>query len=124
MTNEQIKQAYVVGKAAKGIIRYREFQKQAMMKQAADPSKSTLGDYAVPTLTGAGITSLIGALIQAAQGKDILKGMLVGAIPGGIAGAGYQAAGGWDGLKNMFKPTESTTSSAPGGTPAPKSKGN
>ena len=113
MTNEQIKQAYVVGKAAKGIIRYREFQKQAMMKRAGTeegaptkPAKpdngSFLGGYGVPVGVGAGTGAILGALIQAARGKSILNGLLVGGGIGGLGGAGYQAMGGIEGAKQAL----------------------
>lgn len=129
MTNEQIKQAYVIGKAAKGVLRFRAFQKQAMMKQAvggvpsddpaahggkktdsAPPAGGTpvktestpktdnpaikepyKSDYTTTTLAGSGIGAIMGALIQAARGKDILNGLLVGGGLGGLGGAGYNA---------------------------------
>lgn len=137
MTNEQIKQAYVVGKAAKGVLRYRYLQKQAMMKQAGqdqqsgspdyeaplpDPpnrnsadavDKGFLGGYGVPTLTGSAVGSILGALIQAARGKDVLSGLLVGGGLGGLGGAGYQAYSSGDYKKLFPDNTPSTTQATP-----------
>ena len=97
MTNEQIKQAYVISKAAKGVKRYHTLQKEAMQKQAGDgtsawdTAKQIAGDYAMPTLVPAGIAGILGAIINGAQGKSMLKGLLGYGAAGAFGGAGYKA---------------------------------
>lgn len=128
MTNEQIKQAYVIGKAARGVLRYKYLQKQAMLqkraKETAAPAatgndtlaamKALAGEYALPVGASSAAAALLGALIQGARGKSILKGLLVGGGLGGIAGAGGKAL--YDALPAATSP-DATSAAAASPTP-------
>lgn len=94
MTNEQIKQAYVISRAARGVKRYHTLQKQAMQKQAEgawDTVKQVASDYAKPVGIPMGIGAILGAIINGAQGKSMLKGLLSGGAIAGLGSAGYKA---------------------------------
>ncbi|MBQ2619789.1 MAG: hypothetical protein IJF84_00450 [Thermoguttaceae bacterium] len=82
---QMIKRAYVRGLAARGIYRARLRQKQAA---------GGLKDYAISGGIGAAgggaLGSLIGALVQYARGKNVLRGAGIG----GAAGAGAGLLGG------------------------------
>ena len=120
MTNEQIKQAYVISRAARGVKRYHQLQKEAMQKQAVDgasawdTAKQIAGDYAAPVGIPTAIGSILGAIISGAQGKSMLKGLLSGGAIAGLGSAGYKALND-NGLLN-FKNTERAPS--PEDTPA------
>ena len=97
MTENQIKQAYVTGLAARGLL--RQMYKQAeMQKQAGgmDVAKS----YAKYTGAGAGIGAIVGALIQIARQKSLMTGALVGAGIGGGIGAGQRGLNSIDAYRN------------------------
>ena len=92
MTPNELNQAYVIGVAARGVLRAREFQKQAMMKQASNPAQfSDLATYGKSVGIPAGVAAILGALINGARGKSILNGALIGGGIGGLAGLGHQA---------------------------------
>ena len=84
-----IKRAYVRGLAARGIYRARLRQKQAA---------GGLKDYAISGGIGAAgggaLGSLIGALVQYARGKNVLRGAGIGGATGAgaglLGGLGYQ----------------------------------
>lgn len=108
MTENQIKQAYVTGLAARGLL--RQMYKQAAEAEA-DGAKGwgfsgaggpdPVGDdpnfgmdmaksYIKYTGTGAGLGAIIGTLIQLARQKSLVTGALVGAGIGGGIGAGHR----------------------------------
>ena len=104
--NTLIKQAYVRGLAARGLLRQYIMQKQAttttmenpeVVKNYAEPAidelgkKDSLTDYAVYGGVGAGAGAGLGALIQAIRKQDILPGALWGAGIGGGLGLGTRA---------------------------------
>lgn len=96
MTQNELNQAYVIGTAARGILRCRAIQKQAMMKQAAGDTireiESPLAAYSQSIGMPAGLGAILGAIIQGARGKSILNGLLIGGGAGGLAGLGHQLA--------------------------------
>ena len=106
MTNEQIKQAYVTGLAARGLL--RQMCKQA---EGADPGsygfrdykgdkyyeegKGNFGldiakDYAAYGAGGAGLGAIIGSLIALARQKSLVSGALVGGGVGAGIGLGHR----------------------------------
>ena len=119
MTDNQIKQAYVTGLAARGIL--RQMVKQAVEKAKDAPAKEPtpagpgafgFRDYAGDAAyapgkkrsfgmdmaedylqyggAGAGIGAIIGALIQIARQKSVMTGALVGAGVGGGVGLAHR----------------------------------
>lgn len=97
MTENQIKQAYVTGLAARGLLR-QMYKQAAMQKQAGgmDVAKS----YAKYTGAGAGLGAIIGTLIQIARQKNLMTGALVGAGIGGGIGAGQRGLNSIDAYRN------------------------
>ncbi len=89
MTENQIKQAYVTGLAARGLL--RQMYKQAAMQKQAGKGMDIAKGFAQYTGAGAGLGAIIGALIQIARQKSIMTGALVGAGIGGGLGAGQKA---------------------------------
>lgn len=102
--NTLIKQAYVRGLAARGLLRQYIMQKQAA--EIKDPNladqvgkvidqadnKNSWKDWAMYGGIGAGSGAAIGALIQALRKKNILLGAGIGGGIGGSLGLGARAA--------------------------------
>lgn len=86
---QMIKRAYVRGLAARGIYRARLRQ-----KQAAGGLKNYAISGGIGAAGGGALGSLIGALVQYARGKNVLRGALAGGGIGGglglLGGLGYQ----------------------------------
>ena len=97
MTDNQIKQAYVTGLAARGLL--RQMRKQAAGEKSS-PGWDIAKSYAGYTGTGAGIGAIIGALIQLARQKSLVTGALVGGGIGAGIGAGQRGLNSIDAYRN------------------------
>ena len=98
MTENQIKQAYVTGLAARGLL--RQMYKQAAMQKQAGKGMDIAKSYAGYTGVGAGLGAIIGTLIQIARQKSLMTGALVGAGIGGGIGAGQRGLNSIDAYRN------------------------